>query len=98
VIAQIQMSNSWRIGIDEKNKTELMTFGLFNFSRNPIFTGMVVSQLGFFLYQSTPLNLSLLIIAFFLISIQIRLEEEFLLKQHGDIYLVFKNKVPRWLF
>jgi protein-S-isoprenylcysteine O-methyltransferase Ste14 len=36
-IAQYQMSNSWRIGIDEKNKTELVTNGVFSISRNPIF-------------------------------------------------------------
>ena len=31
-IAQSQMANSWRIGIDEKNKTELVTNGLFALS------------------------------------------------------------------
>ena len=36
-VAQYQMSNSWRIGIDENNKTELITKGLFSYSRNPIF-------------------------------------------------------------
>lgn len=28
-VAQFQMSNSWRIGIDEKNRTELVTTGIF---------------------------------------------------------------------
>ncbi|WP_228435869.1 hypothetical protein [Chryseobacterium pennipullorum] len=37
VIAQLQMKDSWRIGIDEHMKTELVTSGLFQFSRNPIF-------------------------------------------------------------
>ena len=36
-VAQYQMSNSWRVGIDENNKTELITKGLFSYSRNPIF-------------------------------------------------------------
>ena len=40
-VAQYQMSNSWRIGIDENNKTELITKGLFSYSRNPIFLGMI---------------------------------------------------------
>ena len=38
-VAQYQMSNSWRVGIDENNKTELITKGLFSYSRNPIFFG-----------------------------------------------------------
>ncbi|UPT65590.1 MAG: hypothetical protein M0D57_13730 [Sphingobacteriales bacterium JAD_PAG50586_3] len=37
IIAQYQMSTSWRIGIDEANKTELVTKGIFSISRNPIF-------------------------------------------------------------
>jgi len=41
--AQSQMANSWRIGIDEKNKTELVTNGLFSISRNPIFLGIMIA-------------------------------------------------------
>ena len=47
--AQMQMGKSWRIGIDTENKTELVEKGLFKISRNPIFLGMRVSLLGFFL-------------------------------------------------
>ena len=34
-IAQSQMANSWRIGIDEKNKTKLVTKGLFSSFQKP---------------------------------------------------------------
>ena len=54
--AQIQMSNSWRIGIDEKNKTKLVTDGVFSISRNPIFLGMIISVLGLFLLYLMPLH------------------------------------------
>ena len=37
VIAQVNMKNSWRIGIDNHTKTELITNGLFSVSRNPVF-------------------------------------------------------------
>lgn len=47
-VAQYQMSNSWRIGIDENNKTKLITKGLFSYSRNPIFLGMIISVTGMF--------------------------------------------------
>ena len=42
LIAQIHMQKSWRIGIDEDVKTELIQTGLFKISRNPIFLGMRV--------------------------------------------------------
>ena len=48
--AQFQMSNSWRIGIDEENKTKLVTDGVFSISRNLIFLGMIISVLGLFFF------------------------------------------------
>src|SRR4029434_1804082 len=40
LIAQKQMGNSWRVGIDEDHKTPLVRHGVFSLSRNPIFLGM----------------------------------------------------------
>lgn len=97
LIAQFQMKNSWRIGIDENVKTELITAGLFNYSRNPIFLGILVSLIGLFFTLPTLISLSFLIISNILIQIQIRLEEEFLLKEHDKVYLQYKAKVRRFL-
>lgn len=97
LIAQFQMKNSWRIGIDEDLKTDLITTGLFKYSRNPVFLGMLISLIGMLLMIPTFISLSFLIIANILIQTQIRLEEEFLLKQHDDVYLQYKAKVRRFL-
>ena len=48
-ISQSQMANSWRIGIDEKNRTQLVTSGMFSISRNPIFLGIMIANVGLFL-------------------------------------------------
>ena len=92
-IAQRNMKESWRIGIDTDIKTELVTTGLFAFSRNPIFFGMILSLAGLFLTTPNGLTLLLLILGYVLIQIQIRLEEEFLTKEHGQKYLDYKQKV-----
>ncbi|MDR6369886.1 protein-S-isoprenylcysteine O-methyltransferase Ste14 [Chryseobacterium bernardetii] len=97
IIAQFQMKNSWRIGIDNTMKTDLITHGLFRFSRNPIFLGMTVSLVGFFLVVPTVIALTFLLIGSILMQIQIRLEEEYLIKEHGQIYLAYKNRVKRML-
>ncbi|WP_068943196.1 methyltransferase family protein [Chryseobacterium timonianum] len=97
VIAQFQMKNSWRIGIDEHMKTELITIGLFRFSRNPIFLGMTLSLIGFFFAYPTVIAFFLLIIGSILMQIQIRLEEEHLQRQHGSVYLTYKKRVGRML-
>ena len=94
-IAQFQMSNSWRIGIDEKNKTKLVTDGVFSISRNPIFLGMIISVLGLFFIVPNALTFFLTITTYIIIQIQIRLEEEFLQKQHAQDYVNYKLKTKR---
>ncbi|MBK9993636.1 MAG: isoprenylcysteine carboxylmethyltransferase family protein [Saprospiraceae bacterium] len=96
-IAQFQMSNSWRIGIDEENKTKLVTDGVFSISRNPIFLGMIISVLGLFLILPNTLTFFLTITTYIIIQIQIRLEEEFLQKQHAQDYVNYKLKTKRLL-
>ena len=97
VIAQIHMKNSWRIGIDTDTKTDLITSGIFSISRNPIFFGMIVTLLGLFLTTPNALTVLFLILAYILIQIQIRLEEEFLTKEHGQKYLEYKRKTRRFI-
>jgi protein-S-isoprenylcysteine O-methyltransferase Ste14 len=97
IIAQFQMGKSWRIGIDEKNKTPLICTGIFRISRNPIFLGMMISILGIFLIIPNALTFFLMANTYFVIQIQIRLEEEFLEKQHQEIYRIYKSKVRRLL-
>ena len=91
------MGNSWRIGIDEQNQTNLVTTGLFSISRNPIFFGMQNTLAGFFLLLPNDIMLLVVVCGFMLIKIQARLEEEFLLKQHGEIYAMYKTKVNRFI-
>ena len=94
--AQSNMRDSWRIGIDEEHKSELITDGFFAFSRNPIFSGIMIANIGLFLVL--PNAFTLLIIALSTISIntQVRLEEEFLEEEFGDKYVDYKSSVRRW--
>jgi len=94
-VAQFQMSNSWRIGIDENNRTELVTTGIFSISRNPIFLGMILSVLGLFLITPNAIMFCLTYTTYIIIQIQIRLEEEFLERQHTKNYINYKQKTRR---
>lgn len=93
--AQFQMSNSWRIGIDEENKTKLVTDGVFSISRNPIFLGMILSVVGLFFIVPNALTFFLTLTTYIVIQIQIRLEEDFLQKQHSQDYVSYKLKTKR---
>lgn len=97
VIAQYHMKQSWRIGVDEKNKTELITTGFLSLSRNPIFLGMIVSTIGIFLIIPNALTFFIMATTYIVIQIQIKLEEEHLLKKHGPTHIKYKYKVRRLL-
>ncbi|MBI5538638.1 MAG: isoprenylcysteine carboxylmethyltransferase family protein [Bacteroidia bacterium] len=96
VIAQIQMSNSWRVGINHSEKTELKTNGLFSVSRNPIFLGMLITLVGIFFILPNAITLLTLVTSALLFQVQVRLEEEYLYKVHGESYLAYCGKVKRW--
>ena len=97
-IAQRNMANEWRIGIDNENKVNLITKGLFGISRNPIFLGVLIVFAGMFLIIPNAVTLVILISGFIVIQVQVRLEEEFLLKELGTEYKEYMSKVNRWLF
>ena len=96
-IAQQQMANSWRIGIDENNKTSLVTKGVFAFSRNPIFLGMLLTLLGVFLLIPNAITFMVLFTGVITVQVQVRLEEAFLLKQHEQEYSDYCSKTRRWI-
>ncbi len=97
IVAQNHMRDSWRIGIDNETHTDLIVSGLFAISRNPIFFGMILSLIGLFLTTPNALTALFLVVGYILIQIQIRLEEEFLLKQHKESYQNYKNSVRRFI-
>ncbi len=97
VLAQFQMGHSWRIGIDQKVRTPLVTSGLFAWSRNPIFLAMRVCLAALALLQPNAVTLALLLMGDVVMQFQVRLEEAFLRAQHGDAYATYCARVRRWL-
>jgi protein-S-isoprenylcysteine O-methyltransferase Ste14 len=96
VIAQAQMGNSWRVGIDEARTTDLVTRGVFGWSRNPIFLGLRVTLAGLILVLPFGSTLALAVAAEVLIQVQVRLEETHLRALHGDRYEAYVRRVRRW--
>lgn len=97
VIAQSQMGASWRIGIDHDQRTTFIKKGLFRYSRNPIFVGIIFLSFGFFLVLPNPLTLTILMLDIVLIQIQVAMEEQFLAKAHGQAYVEYCQQVRRWI-
>lgn len=97
VVAQAQMGESWRIGIDDERRTPLVRKGVFGLSRNPIFLGMMLTLLGLFPVTPNAVTLLVLVLGVVLIQIQVRLEEEFLSNIHREDYMQYRRSVRRWL-
>ncbi len=95
MIAQYNMRQSWRIGIDYENRTQLITNGFFSLSRNPIYLSLLAGLIGIFLVLPNAITFAVLFAAYIVLHVTMRLEEDFLEKQHGRSYLSYKQKVRR---
>jgi protein-S-isoprenylcysteine O-methyltransferase Ste14 len=96
--AQMAMGASWRIGVDESDRTELVTDGPFAVVRNPIYSTVIPLVVGLTLLAPNPVAivaLAGLIVAF---EIQVRLvEEPHLLRAHGEAYAAYASRVGRFV-
>jgi protein-S-isoprenylcysteine O-methyltransferase Ste14 len=97
-LAQMAMGASWRIGVDESERTELVTGGVFAVCRNPIYTFMVIAWIGFALLVPTWLSLGAVPVGIVGLEVQVRLvEEPHLLRAHGEAYAAWASRVGRFL-
>jgi protein-S-isoprenylcysteine O-methyltransferase Ste14 len=58
---------------------------------------MMLTLLGLFLVIPNANTLLALVLGVVLIQIQVRLEEEFLLRKHGEDYADYRRDVRRWI-
>lgn len=97
-VAQIEMRDAWRIGVDPQARTELVTTGLFRWVRNPIFTMMIVASIGLALVCATPLVLAAPPILAVALVIQVRVvEEPWLRARHGERYAAWARHTGRFV-
>jgi protein-S-isoprenylcysteine O-methyltransferase Ste14 len=96
-VAQLQMGDAWRLGIDRESTTEVVEHGLYRYSRNPIYLGVLVATLGFFLLVPSAASFGLLVANYLGLEVKIRLEEQFLIAERGKAYLRYRQLARRWL-
>jgi protein-S-isoprenylcysteine O-methyltransferase Ste14 len=95
--AQTNMGASWRIGVRESERTELVTTGIFAFVRNPIFSLLLVGLAGVALVSPTPIMLAALALFLVAVELQVRLvEEPYLRRVHGSSYARYCADVGRF--
>ena len=96
--AQLSMGDSWRIGVDEQERTELVTHGAFAIVRNPIFSAMVITAVGLALIVPNVVAIVGLVALVIALELQVRgVEEPYLAQVHGDAYRTYANGVGRFV-
>ena len=92
------MRDSWRAGVSKTDKTELVTSGIYQISRNPAFLGFDLLYIGTLLMFFNWILCILTVFAVIMYHLQIvNVEEEFLLATFGNEYLQYKKKVCRYI-
>jgi protein-S-isoprenylcysteine O-methyltransferase Ste14 len=95
--AQISMGRSWRIGVDESERTDLVTDGPFAHVRNPIFAAMIPTIAGLALLVPNVVALAGLAALVLALEVQVRLvEEPYLMRMHGSAYADYAARVGRF--
>ena len=96
--AQIAMGESWRIGVDDAERTELVTDGPFSLARNPIFAAMLPTSLGLALMVPSWVAFAGVLALFVALELQVRIvEEPYLRRTHGEPYLAYAERVGRFV-
>jgi protein-S-isoprenylcysteine O-methyltransferase Ste14 len=97
VLALRALGNSWRLGIDEKHPGQLVTTGIYAYSRNPIYLFFDLYFLGTFLINGGLFFLVMAVLGALNLHYQILQEERFLARIHGAAYEAYRARTARYV-
>lgn len=97
ILALIKMRDSWRVGIKYEQKTNLVTTGIYRFSRNPYFLSYDILIFGYILIFPSLILLLLYLMLVIVFHKMILAEEKYLETVHSTNYIDYKDKVNRYL-
>ena len=78
-------------------KDAVITKGLYGASRNPMYIGLLLMQIGLGITCSSWLYLLLTLVLMILLNANSSAEERYCLYRYGDSYHEYMNKIPRWV-
>lgn len=84
--------------VEFKNVEKLVTSGIYKYSRNPMYLGMIMIIISTTVYYLNFYSfLTPFIFYFWINRFQIKREEVFLEEKFGQEYLSYKTKTRRWI-
>lgn len=97
LLSVLCMKDNWRAGIPDTDKTELVTTGIYRYSRNPAFLGFDFMYVGMLLLYGNLLTLGFSVFAMVMLHLQILQEERYLVNTFGAPYQEYCRHVFRYL-
>jgi len=89
------MGDSWRIGVNKKEKNALITLGPYRAIRHPIYAFQIVMLAGAFLLLPTALSAGIFVFHLICVLIKAADEEAYLLSIHGEAYRTYLSRTGR---
>ena len=93
----IGLRDSWRVGVLEDQNTDLVEEGIYRFSRNPYFLSYLIMFVAYTVLLQNAILLVLSIVGCAFVHTMVMKEERHLTLLHGEKYLQYKKRVPRYL-
>jgi protein-S-isoprenylcysteine O-methyltransferase Ste14 len=78
-------------------RDKVITRGLYGVSRNPMYIGLLIMQIGLGITCSSWLYLLLAVVLLILLNANLSGEERYCLYRYGDAYREYMDKTPRWI-
>lgn len=81
-----------------KPSSALVADGVYRFTRNPMYLGMMLIYAGIALIVGGPWTAAALVPVFLIFNVYvIAREEAYLERRFGDVYIAYRSRVRRWL-
>lgn len=96
-IASLNLGCSWRVGVNNSEKTELITNGMYKFSRNPYFLFYDIVLIGLSLSSQSILVIVFSITTIIMFHILILKEEKYLENVHNEDYRKYRKQTRRYI-
>jgi len=99
IISQLDMGKAWRIGVPQTPEASqsLITSGVYAYSRNPIYVGVMMFLVGTTILLPGPLTVATTVATFMLVQKIILQEEAFMQSAFGDQFRAYCQRVHRWV-
>ncbi len=97
ITAILTMADSWRAGIPEKDKTQLVQTGIYRISRNPAFVGFDLVYIGLLIAFPNLLHAIFALFPMIMLHLQILQEEPYCRAIFGAEYEAYCKNVRRYL-